>query len=190
MKVICRLRFFAVFATVRINCFRLFKIVTNRVTLEYSEWNILIIYCDIKRVLLLLVVEDDVWHPYQLWWNSYRRHVIVVRWPPAKFIVIPLLVEEGGEQHTPYRSYWLHTTAKNKGWGRAMLPHLFQPHVGRHHLVLLILEMEIFSIDSKLSHLNIFSSIFASIRGCEMSCDRFFSSTEQSGRVHNLVYFC
>lgn len=71
-----------------------------------------------------------------------------------------------------------------------MLPHLFQPHVGRHHLVLFILETEIFSSDSKLSHLNILSSIFESIRGCEMSCDGFFSPTGQSGRVHNLVYFC
>lgn len=62
-----------------------------------------------------------------------------------------------------------------------MLPDLLQPHVGRHHLVLLILPTD---IDSKLSHLNIFCTIFAAkldVKWC-ICCWFFFFSPHQ-GRV-------
>lgn len=39
----------------------------------------------------LLIVEDDVWYPYELRRHSNRCHIVIVRWSPAKFVVIPLL---------------------------------------------------------------------------------------------------
>lgn len=126
--------------------------------------------------LLLLVVEDDVWHPYQFWWNSYRRHIVIVRWPPAKFIVIPLLLE--GNIRV-IDAIDCKPQLKIKEEEERCFLTCFS-----HTLVVIIWFFssyrQIFSSDSKLLHLNIFCSFFASISGCEML--RFFFFFQQ-GRV-------
>lgn len=139
-------------------------------------------------VLLLLVVEDDVWHPYQFWWNSYRRHVVIVRRPPAKLVVVPLLL--AGNMHVIEAIDCKAELKRKEAEERCFLTCF------SHTLVVIIWFFsscrQIFSSDSEMSHLNIFCSIFASISGSEMLCGFFFffPPNRPEWRMHNLVYFC
>lgn len=101
----------------------------------------------VSIVSVLLIIEDNVWYPYELWRHSNRRHIVIVRWSPAKFVVIPLLGDTNRDVlgavilYLSYKSLCMNkkkTNSSNKST-ETNVPDLFKPHIGCHHLVLLIL---------------------------------------------------
>lgn len=113
-----------------------FSTLTLACTLQLPERRIytftqLLLKC---ATVSLLVVQHDVRHPDELRRNSDGRHVVEVGGAPLQLVVGPFLPTHA----TVYRKtfcWFLMITSL----GGQFLSYLFEPHVGRHHLILLVL---------------------------------------------------